>query len=99
TGVQTCALPIWEIFKNLLQGRLPVVDASNEWRAIQRLGELGIPTLTPVAWGRRGLDPATRQSFLVTRELTGTLSTAVFTATWPASPPAHALRVAMIRRI
>ncbi|MDY0068699.1 MAG: lipopolysaccharide core heptose(I) kinase RfaP [Porticoccaceae bacterium] len=88
-----------EIFKNLLQGRLPVVDASNEWRAIQRLGELGIPTLTPVAWGRRGLDPATRQSFLVTRELTGTLSTAVFTATWPASPPAHALRVAMIRRI
>lgn len=88
-----------EIFKNLLQGRLAVVDASNEWYAIRRLGELGIPTLEPVAYGVRGGNPATRKSFLITRELTGTLSTAVFTEQWRQEPPDYRLRVAMIRRI
>jgi len=89
----------WEILKNLIQLRRPVVDASNEWLAINRLTELGIATLSAVAYGRRGANPATRQSFLITRELTGTLSTAEFTREWPNQPPPFALRRAMIARI
>lgn len=58
-----------EIFRNLREGRLPVLDARREWRAIHRLKTLGIATLEPVGAGWRGLNPATRESFLLTREL------------------------------
>ena len=37
---------VWkEIFKNLLQLRMPVLGAHNEWRAIQRLTQLGVDTM------------------------------------------------------
>lgn len=58
-----------EIFKNLLQGRLPVTGASNEWHALHRLRALSIPSLQPVAYGEAGWNIAKRKSFLVTREL------------------------------
>ena len=58
-----------EIFKNLLQLRLPVLSAKNEWLAIQRLHQLNIPTLEIIGYGCRGQNPATRQSFIITREL------------------------------
>ncbi|MCB1691662.1 MAG: lipopolysaccharide core heptose(I) kinase RfaP [Pseudomonadales bacterium] len=63
-----------EIIKNYLQFRAPVVDASNEFRAIHRLQGLDIDTLTPVAYAARGKNPATRQSCLVTAELLNTIS-------------------------
>ncbi|MDX1902310.1 MAG: lipopolysaccharide core heptose(I) kinase RfaP [Gammaproteobacteria bacterium] len=58
-----------EIFKNLIQGRWPILSAKNELRAIERLHALNIPTLTVVGYGWRGWNPARRQSFLLTREL------------------------------
>ena len=33
-----------EIVKNLLQGKLPVLSAVNEFRALRKLHELGIPS-------------------------------------------------------
>lgn len=59
-----------EIFKNLLQLRLPVLGAKNEWAALNKLRALNIPSLTPLAYGVRGKNPAKQQSFIVTRELT-----------------------------
>lgn len=58
-----------EIAKNLLQGRLPVLGAKNEWVALNKLRALGIPSLTPLAYGVKGKNPARQQSFIVTREL------------------------------
>ena len=58
-----------EILKNLLSLRLPVVDARREQRAIAALTAAGVPTLQAVAWGVRGLDPARRRSFIITREV------------------------------
>src|SRR3972149_4551862 len=58
-----------EIFKNLLSGRLPVLGAGNEWRALRRLAALGVDTMRPVAFGERGGNPACRHSFLITEEL------------------------------
>lgn len=58
-----------EIIKNLICLRLPILGASNEWYALNRLAALGIRSLTPVAYGKRGLNPARQQSFLVTVEL------------------------------
>lgn len=88
-----------EIFKNLVQLRLPVVDASNEWLAINRLKTLGIDTLEAVGYGRRGWNPASRESFLVTRELSNTVSLEDIAAQWPARPPAAGFRRAVIRRV
>lgn len=58
-----------EIFKNLIRLRLPVLGARNEWDALNKMRALGIPGLVPVAFGERGANPATRQSFIITREL------------------------------
>lgn len=59
-----------EVIKNLLQLRLPVLGASNEWNALNKLRALSIPSLIPLAYGVRGKNPARQQSFIVTRELT-----------------------------
>jgi len=63
-----------EIAKNLIQLRLPIVSAKPEWRALHLLKELDIDTLTPVAFGSKGYNPARRQSFLVTEDLGDTVT-------------------------
>ncbi|WP_461482571.1 lipopolysaccharide core heptose(I) kinase RfaP [Porticoccus sp.] len=60
---------VGEILKNLLYLRIPVLGAENEYRAIARLKALGVDTMTAVAFGRRGWNPADEQSFLITRAL------------------------------
>lgn len=47
-----------EILKNLSQIKIPVIGASNEYLAINRIRELGLDTLSPVAYGKKGLNPA-----------------------------------------
>lgn len=88
-----------EIIKNLLQLRLPITGATNEWNAINYLHELGIDTMTAVAFGARGLNPATQKSYVVTEELTGTLSLAVFAKNWPETPPSFQLKKSIIDKI
>ena len=63
-----------EIFKNLLQGRLPVLGAGDEWRALKRLGEMGIDTMHPVMYYSSGQNPARIRSCIITRSLDNTLS-------------------------
>lgn len=58
-----------EIFKNLASLRLPVVSAITEWKAIHALERIGIHTTPAVAYGERGCSPASRQSFLMTKDL------------------------------
>lgn len=60
----------WEILKNLFQLKLPILGAGNEYRALKLLNSLNIPTMTVVAYGENGLNPANRRSFLITDELT-----------------------------
>ena len=88
-----------EIFKNLLSGRLPVLGAGNEWRALRRLAALGVDTMRPVAFGERGGNPACRQSFLITEELAPTISLEDFCRDWVRTPPPPALKHALIRRV
>jgi UDP-glucose:(heptosyl)LPS alpha-1,3-glucosyltransferase len=59
----------WEIAKNLLQLRLPVLGSANEWKALQRLSALDIPSLQAVAYGIQGRNPARQESFIITDEL------------------------------
>lgn len=60
---------VGEILKNLLYLRIPVLGAENEYRAIGKLSELGVETMTAVAFGRTGWNPADEKSFLITEAL------------------------------
>ena len=88
-----------EIAKNLLTLRLPVLGAENEWRAIRRLGELGVDTMRAVAFGQRGENPARQRSFLITEELAPTISLEDFCRDWAKTPPPVRLKRALILRV
>lgn len=76
-----------EIIKNLLQLRLPVLGARNEWLAIMRLEELGVETMTLAGYGERGRNPASRESFVITAALEDTRSLEDFCGAWEHQPP------------
>jgi len=63
-----------EIFKNLGQGKLPVLGAMQEVRAIDAVRAAGLDTMTVAGYGCRGHNPSRQESFLVTDELADTLS-------------------------
>ena len=63
-----------EIVKNLTQAKLPVLGAMDEVRAIDAVRAAGLDTMTVAAFGSRGINPASIESFIVTDDLTGTLS-------------------------
>jgi heptose I phosphotransferase len=88
-----------EIYKNLLTAKAPVLGAGQEWRAIQRLHEVGVPTMTAVAYGERGSNPATQHSFIVTEELAPTVSLEDYSANWQEQPPSPALKRALIAEV
>lgn len=88
-----------EIAKELLQFKWPVLGAENEWRALNLLRRIGVETMTPAAYGTQGFNPASRRSFIITEELTGTESLEDFCRDWPRRPPAFGLRVALIERV
>lgn len=88
-----------EIFKNLVSLRLPVLGAQNEWRAIRRLGEIGVDSMRVVAYGRRGGNPARQHSFIVTEELAPALSLEDFCLGWTREPPPVTLKRALIARV
>jgi heptose I phosphotransferase len=88
-----------EILKNLVQGRPPVLGAENEYRAIRALEHLQIDTLSVAAYGRRGCNPATQLSFLITDELQNVESLEDFCARWPQSPPEFSLKKKLIERV
>ena len=59
-----------EICKNLLRFKLPITSAKNEWHAINVCHEIGINTMQIAGYGKKGFNPATQKSFLITDELT-----------------------------
>lgn len=88
-----------EIFKNWLVFKRPVLGALDEFRALKRLHELGVPTMTPAACGCRGVDPAKLESFLITEELAGMVDLETLTKTWKETPPPPGLRRSLIRAL
>ncbi len=88
-----------EILKNLLNLRLPVIGAANEWRAIQRLQQLGVETMRLAAYGQEGFNPAARRSFVVTRELENSISLEDYCADWSRQPPPCNEKRRLIERV
>ena len=88
-----------EVFKNLLTAKLPVLGAGQEWRAIKRLHEVGVPTMTAVAYGEKGNNPAAQHSFIITEELAPTVSLEDFGLNWVKQPPQPRLKHALIAEV
>ncbi|MRS01744.1 lipopolysaccharide core heptose(I) kinase RfaP [bacterium] len=88
-----------EILKNLFHLRLPILGARTELRAIERLQELGVATMTVAGFGSRGWNPARKQSFIITDELQDTLSLESFCQSWPYHPPSFRMKKALIEQI
>jgi heptose I phosphotransferase len=88
-----------EIIKNWLVGKAPVLDASNEFRAATKLAQVGLDTLQVAAFGVRGRNPARRDSFLVTDEITDTVTLEAYTLPWPDQPPEPQTKRALISKV
>jgi heptose I phosphotransferase len=88
-----------EIFKNLFSLRLPIVSALTERQAIRRLTELGIPTTPAVAYGCRGISPASWRSFVITEDLGDIISLEDFCRDWAKNPPPLHLKRQLIAAV
>jgi len=88
-----------EVFKDLIQLRLPVTSAENEWNAINRLHELEIATMTVTAYGKKGFNPARQKSFLVTEDLNNTVSLEEYCSDWVEQKPPYSIKRRLIEEI
>ena len=88
-----------QILEDLLTLKRPVVDASNECAACRRLAQVGIRAPRVAAFGTRGANPATRQSFVVCDALTGFVSLSELAGRWQAAPPTPSLRWQLTREL
>lgn len=88
-----------EIIKNLLQLRLPVISARNEWLAIQKLESLKIPVATIAAYGLQGLNPACKQSFILTGELAPAISLEDLARNWRTKPPTFRFKHVLLTEV
>lgn len=76
-----------EIFKNILSFKTPILGAMTEVQAIKKLVEIGIATTPLVAYGVKGLNPATQQSFVITEDLGDITSLEDVCEDWKNNPP------------
>jgi len=88
-----------EIIKNLLQLRLPIIGAKNEWQAIRFLEKHQLDTMTIAGYGQQGFNPAKTLSFLVTDELVDTMNLEYLGEQWRVKPPKFEDKSRLIRKI
>ena len=88
-----------EIIKNLLQLRLPILGARNEYVAVEKLRELGVDTMSVAAYASKGYNPAAIHSLIVTDDLVGTISLEDYCAQWMTHPPALSTRLGLIKKL
>jgi heptose I phosphotransferase len=88
-----------EILKNVLQLRMPILGAENEWQAIQKLNSLGLATMTSVAYGSKGWNPASRKSLIVTEDLVETISLEDYCKDWRKNPPAFSVKHKLLSKL
>ncbi|WP_433690583.1 lipopolysaccharide core heptose(I) kinase RfaP [Kosakonia cowanii] len=88
-----------EVVKNLLSLRLPVLGADREWKAIHRLHDAGVDTMHGVGFGEKGANPINKTSFIITEDLTPTISLEDYCADWLTTPPQPRVKRMIIRRV
>ena len=87
------------LLEQLLRGRMPVVDAGPEYRALERLRSADVPCPRVLGFGARGGNPGRRESFLVTAALSGSLSLADLSTDWQRRPPSAEQRRRLLEQV
>ncbi len=88
-----------EILKELITLKWPIVSARNEYEAIEYSQKVGILTMTVAGFGKRGLNPAGIQSFIVTDEITDTLTLKEITNQWLNQPAGFRVKHSLLLEI
>jgi heptose I phosphotransferase len=88
-----------EIFKNLLQKRLPVISAKNEWEALMKLNKLGIHVPRVIAYGERGFNPAKKTSFVLMEEVESSVSLEDYCRDWYKYTPNPEIKKTLIKEV
>lgn len=60
---------IAEILKNLLTFKKPIISIQNEYKAINLLEKINVPTMKIAGYGLKGIPPLWLKSFIITKEL------------------------------
>ncbi|AJZ87579.1 heptose kinase [Klebsiella michiganensis] len=88
-----------EVIKNLISLRMPVLGADREWKAIHRLKALDVDTMQGVGFGEKGLNPINKTSFIITEDLTPTISLEDYCVGWATNPPDVKIKRMLIGRV
>lgn len=88
-----------EFLKNIFCLRLPTWGACTEYKAIQRLHEIDVPTMDVAAFGEKGMNPFTRKSFIITRDLNPAISLEDFCKCWTKTPPPYSTKRSIITAV
>ena len=88
-----------EIFKNYAQFKQPSFGAYDEWKALNKLQEIGIKCPEPVAFGRQGTNLGKLESFIITKSLGNTISLEDLTLQWKEKPPLKAMRDSVLKNV
>jgi heptose I phosphotransferase len=88
-----------EIFKNLISFKKPILGAMTEVSAILKLDEIGISTTPLVAYGQRGCNPATMQSFVMTEDLGDIVTLEDVCRAWLEGAPNMAWRAGILKAL
>lgn len=94
----------WELIKNVLSFKRPIIGAMTEVKAIQTLERIGIATTPIAAYGIQGEALATQRSFLLTEDLgdkgSGDIvSLEDIVKTWAQHPPSEGERATMLTAV
>jgi heptose I phosphotransferase len=88
-----------EIIKTLLKLRVPIISATNEVRAIECLAKQNLLTPQIVGFGIKGINPANKQSFIITEEIKNITGLRDIAINWQKAPPSFALKNALIHEV
>lgn len=88
-----------EVMKNLICLKMPVLGADREWRAIHELSKAGVDTMKGVAFGEKGINPVKKTSFIITEDLSPTISLEDFCKDWKSNPPSLSSKRLLIKRV
>lgn len=88
-----------EIWKNLRQLRIPIISAKNEYKAIKKVETLGLHSTPVVGFGKRGINPALKRSFLLTNALENTISLEDLTRNWLVEPPNFVFKQILLKKV
>ncbi len=76
-----------EVFKNFIQGKVPITSAKWEWEALVRLQELGVACPKAVGFGIWGTNPARKKSFILTEDIGPSITLEELWARWARNRP------------